>query len=29
VRMGTVATLTGKKDLVGRNDGGTFLKKRT
>jgi len=29
VRMGTVATLTSKVDLVGRNDGGSGSMKRT
>lgn len=29
LRMGTVAALTSKKDLAGKNDGGTGLKRRT
>jgi len=29
VRLGTVATLTSKKDFVGRNDGGTGFMRRT
>jgi hypothetical protein len=29
VRMGAVATLTSKKDNIGRNDGGSGQKKRT
>jgi hypothetical protein len=29
VRMGTVAALTSKIDVIGRNDGGSGTKKRT
>jgi hypothetical protein len=29
VRLGSVATVTSKKDNIGRNDGGTGTKKRT
>ena len=29
VQLGTVLALTSKKDTIGRNDGGTFLMKRT
>ena len=29
VRLGTVAVVTGKRDNVGRNDGGSYPRRRT